>query len=57
MKSKPLLEIYKVFIDNELSIKWFLRRLMHSSEDIDDIAQETFLRAYKSAEKKTDQIA
>jgi RNA polymerase sigma-70 factor (ECF subfamily) len=38
--------IYRVFLENEGSIKGLLRRFLYKQEDIDEIAQETFLRAY-----------
>lgn len=40
--------IYRAFLQNESSLKRFLRRFLYRQEDIDDISQETFLRAYKA---------
>ena len=40
--------IYAAFLQNESSIKRFIRRFLYKSEDIDEIAQETFLRAYRA---------
>ena len=40
--------IYSAFIENESALKRFLGRFLYKSEDIDDMAQETFLRAYSS---------
>ena len=40
--------IYESFLESESAIKRFLRRFLYKSEDIDEIAQETFLRAYKA---------
>jgi len=37
--------IFDVFLENELKIKRFLRRYLSNSHDIDDISQETILRA------------
>ena len=37
--------IFNVFLANELKIKRFLRRYLSNSHDIDDISQETILRA------------
>lgn len=37
--------IFDVFLENELKIKRFLRRYYSNSHDIDDISQETILRA------------
>lgn len=46
---KPYLSvIYSAFMENELSLKRFLRRFLFKPEDIDEITQETFLRAYKA---------
>ena len=42
--------IYATFIESESAIKRFLRRFLYKAEDIDEIAQETFLRAYKATE-------
>lgn len=38
--------IYRAFLQNESSLKRFLRRFLYKQEDIDEISQETFLRAY-----------
>ena len=40
--------IYHAFLESESSIKRFLRRFLYKNEDIDEISQETFLRAYKA---------
>ncbi len=40
--------IFKAFLQNESSLKRFLRRFLYRQEDIDEISQETFLRAYKA---------
>ena len=44
--------IFSVFLDNELIIKRFLRRYSSNSDDIDDISQETILRALKAEQAK-----
>lgn len=44
--------IYNIFIENELKIKRFLRRYSSSSHDIDDISQETILRALHAEKNK-----
>ena len=36
------------FLQNESILKRFLRRFLYKQEDIDEISQETFLRAYKA---------
>lgn len=43
--------ISEVFYENEGPIKAFISRFMYRPQDVDDIAQETFIRAFK-AEKK-----
>ena len=40
--------IYAAFLQNESALKRFLRRFLYKQEDIDEISQETFLRAYKA---------
>lgn len=40
--------IYSAFLQNESILKRFLRRFLYKQEDIDEISQETFLRAYKA---------
>ena len=40
------------FISCELALKRYLARFLHRREDIDDMAQETYLRAYKATEKR-----
>ena len=49
-KNTVVSSIYSTFIESESSLKRFLRRFLYKSEDIDEIAQETFLRAYKATE-------
>jgi RNA polymerase sigma-70 factor (ECF subfamily) len=44
--------IFSVFLDNELIIKRFLRRYSSNSDDIDDISQETILRALRAEQEK-----
>lgn len=40
--------IFQAFLQNESLLKRFLRRFLYKQEDIDEISQETFLRAYKA---------
>ena len=47
-KKRYLSVIYDAFLENELPIKRFLRRFLFRPEDIDEITQETFLRAYRA---------
>ena len=44
--------IFNVFLDNELIIKRFLRRYFSNSHDIEDISQETILRALHAEQNK-----
>lgn len=44
--------IVEVFYENEGPLKAFISRFMYRPQDVDDIAQETFIRAFK-AEKKS----
>ncbi len=39
--------IYDAFVNSELALKRYLSRFFYRNEDIDDMAQETFLKAYK----------
>jgi len=39
-------KILSSFIKNERAIKNFLRRFLRNSHDVEDVAQETFLKAY-----------
>jgi len=49
----PLLsDIYGTFISSELALKRYLKRFFYRDEDIDDMAQETFLNAYKYTHKR-----
>ena len=45
---QPNSGIYTAFLQNESILKRFLRRFLYKQEDIDEISQETFLRAYKA---------
>jgi len=47
-KKRYMSVIYNAFLENELPLKRFLRRFLFKPEDIDEITQETFLRAYKA---------
>jgi len=46
--------MFKAIMENETMLRGFLRRFTSSSHDIDDITQETFLRALKA--EKTQEI-
>jgi RNA polymerase sigma factor (sigma-70 family) len=49
-------ELLRAFLENERGIKRFLSKFLMRSQDVDDIAQETFLRAF-AAEAKQDVLA
>ena len=49
-KSPFYSNIYTAFVDNESALKRFLGRFLYNSEDVDDMAQESFLRAYKATD-------
>ena len=52
--SKPaqgLSRIVKAFVENEKVLKSFLARYLARRQDIDDVVQETFLKAYKAGQK------
>ena len=42
--------IYSSFLESEFALKRFLGRFLYKPEDIDDMAQETFLRAYSATQ-------
>ena len=48
-QKKPVFSnIYESFLRDESALKRYLRRFVYRPEDIDDMAQETFLRAYRA---------
>lgn len=51
-QAKQGLGIESAFLACELALKRYLARFVHRREDIDDMAQETYLRAYKATEKR-----
>ena len=44
--------IYDTFIGSESALKRYLGRFVYRQEDIDDMVQETFLRAYKATDAR-----
>lgn len=44
--------ILKTFMQNQVSLRSFISRYMISTHDIEDVSQETFLRAYQAEQKK-----
>ncbi len=51
-KNTVFSSVYDTFMRSESSLKRYLRRYFFRREDIDDMAQETFLRAYKYSNSK-----
>lgn len=47
-KNNKISSIYLTFLQSESALKRFLSRFLYTAEDIDDMAQETFLRAYRA---------
>lgn len=47
-----LSSIYDTFIGSESALKRYLGRFVYRQEDIDDMVQETFLRAYKATDAR-----
>jgi RNA polymerase sigma factor (sigma-70 family) len=45
-------EIYDAYVRHESSLKRFIARFMRGSPDIEDIAQEAFLRAYAAERER-----
>ena len=54
MTKKPLkTRIFETFQKNESSIKRFVSRFFMTENDIEDIVQETFLRAYEAEKQRS----
>ena len=51
-KGKALSGVTRAFVENHSSIKSFLGRLLTRREDIEDIAQEAYLRAYVAEQSR-----
>ena len=51
-KGKALSGVTRAFVENHGSIKSFLGRLLTQREDIEDIAQEAYLRAYVAEQSR-----
>ena len=45
--------VFKVFEEQQMPLKAFISRLIRKPQDIDDIAQETFVRAFLAEQKGT----
>ena len=48
IKKSLISSIYSAFVDNESALRRYLSRFVYRNEDIDDMVQETFLRAYNA---------
>jgi len=51
-ESKDNSAIVKAFVENSTTLKKFLTRYFSVQQDIEDVVQEAFLRAYQAEEKK-----
>ena len=49
---KSISPVYRAFLEHQVGLKKFLRRYYRRAEDIDDAAQETFLRAFAAEARK-----
>ena len=47
-RAKPRAGILQTFLQHQASLRNYISRFMVSSHEIDDVSQETFLRAYKA---------
>ncbi len=47
--------ILNIFLENERALKSFLSRFLHRGQDIDDVAQETFIKAF-AVEAKDEEV-
>lgn len=53
-KSRGRSEVSGAYLEHRTFLKRFLSRFLSSPEDIEDVVQETFLRAYNAESKDTD---
>jgi len=51
-KNKELSGISEAFVENDSFLKKFLARFLSSPQDIEDVVQEAYLRAYVAEQKK-----
>ena len=52
IKFSLISNIYDAFVENESILRRYLARFVYRAEDIDDMVQETFLRAYKATDSR-----
>ncbi len=50
---RELTAVSAAFLENSLNLKKFLTRLVSNQRDIEDVVQETYLRAFVSEQRKT----
>ncbi|PHR61040.1 MAG: RNA polymerase subunit sigma-70 [Robiginitomaculum sp.] len=51
-RARSLSRMSRVFLEQERPLKAFISRFIYRPQDIDDIAQETFIRAFKAEKTK-----
>ena len=51
-KTPVISGIYETFIGSESALRRYIARLVYRPEDVDDMVQETFLRAYRATEQR-----
>lgn len=51
-RSHRLSAVSAAFLEHQSFLKKFLSRYLYNQQDIDDVAQETYLRAYQAEQKK-----
>ena len=51
-KSHRLSAVSAAFLEHQSFLKKFLSQYLYNQQDIDDVAQETYLRAYQAEQKK-----
>lgn len=52
-KTRPLLGISALFIEHSAFLKKYLTRYLHREEDLDDVVQEVYLKAYSAEQEHT----
>lgn len=52
LKMSMISGIYEAFLSSESTLRRYISRFVYRPEDIDDMIQETFLRAYKAADER-----
>ena len=51
--NRELTAVSAAFLENSLNLKKFLTRLVSNQRDIEDVVQDTYLRAFVSEQRKT----